>query len=89
MSMLKLYHYRGDLERQQSLISEAMEVERSAAAQAIRDADPRWAIKRDGPPVFVHAASFCLLFDSFAQRSASQSRCGSEGVLRDHAAAPR
>jgi pentatricopeptide repeat protein len=64
--MLKLYHYRGDLDRQQSLISEAMELERSAAAQSIRDADPRWAIKRDGPPVFVHAASFCLLFDSFA-----------------------
>lgn len=41
-------------------------MERSAEAQAIRDADPRWAIKRDGPPVFVDAASFSMLFDSFA-----------------------
>jgi len=66
LSMLKLYHYRGDLERQQSLISEVMELERSAAAQAIRNADPRWVIERDGPPVFVHAACFSMLFDSFA-----------------------
>ena len=66
LSMLKLYHYRGDVQRQQALIIETLNLERSAAAQAIRDADPRWSFERDGPPVFVDAASFCLLFDSFA-----------------------
>ena len=55
MCMLKLHQHVGDIARQQSIIQEALDLERAAGN-----------VKSE-QPVFVDAAAFCMLFDSFAR----------------------
>ena len=55
MCMLKLHQHVGDIARQQSIIEEALNLERAASNV------------ESGSSVFVHAGCFCMLFDSFAR----------------------
>ena len=55
MCMLKLHQHVSDIARQQSIIQEAIELERATGSGD------------SGPPVLVDAAAFCMLFDSFAR----------------------